>query len=132
MSFTREFCTFTREFLHFTREFGAFTREFGSFTREFGVLLENSGHLLAGTYFPPQKKKKRHNGTSFLKLRQYGCAHQVAVHFSCHFSAFIDCPNDEALPSSCISGSENPFDIRSVFAIDGINFLIDCFYAKLS
>ncbi len=119
----------------------------------FCILLVNSGHLLVnsalllvssafysrirGIYSRAhishhRKKKKRHNGTSFLKLRQYGCAHQVAVHFSCHFSAFIDCPNDEALPSSCISGSENPFDIRSVFAIDGINFLIDCFYAKLS
>ncbi|MGE7640023.1 hypothetical protein [Peribacillus frigoritolerans] len=31
----------------------------------FGALLVNSGHLLVSTYFPPQKKKKRHSGTSF-------------------------------------------------------------------
>lgn len=62
----------------FIREvsFGVSLLNSGHLLVSFDVLLVNPGHLLVSfgallvsTYFPPQKKKKRRNGTSFFEFK---------------------------------------------------------------
>src|SRR3989442_15172145 len=47
-------------------------------------------------------------------LRQVGVPHQIAIAFPGGATAFVECPDDQALAATAIAGGEDPFEVGGI------------------